>query len=394
MARLLKLAVVWLAVVFVAHHLLQDRYVEQVLAIRNEDQQRMDELEKSAASAESARRMEAHLAVSTLGKEHEEALAKAWGGGLGAIPKDFRLNLAGMLRSIALGVVPEGSTVELSVERFTDFALHVELPSARPVAELATMSGRILELSAPYLHRLSFFADRRLIGEVDPLSIESVQRGKLPARELITRALVTSVRDEPKPPPVAAGPKISKERSSETTAPFDRVIEEWSDGYGGKLTALVKVIEKLGEAVNMRTLKTRGDVTLRLKSVDAAREEIARAEKYFPTCLAELKTKLTPTADSLATSISMRHVESVHGEQIRQTGPLLVELTAFQSGVRRLLQTLDAPGAAWEIAERGTITFRSQATLDAFNLRMSEVESMLPKVDAAAKAWSTAGATK
>ncbi len=394
MARLLKLAAVWLAIVFIAHHSLEEQYVERVMATRAEDQARMDELEKTAASAQATRRMDAHLAVVNGRKAQEQELEKAWGGGLSAIPKDYRLNLAEMLATIARGVVPEGSKVEVSVERFTDFALHVELPTAVPVAELATISGKVLEMGAPYLHRLSFFAERRLIGEVDPLSIETVARKTLPPRDVITRALVMSTRDEPKLPPVAAGPGAPKERNSEAIAPYERIMQEWSDAYGKRMEAVSKVVSRLSDAVDLRTLKTRGDVTLRLKSVDAASEEIAKAEKYFPTCLGALKAQLTPQIDPLVASITMRETESARGGEIRQIGSLLTEIAAFQLNVRRLLQTLDAPGAVWNISERGTIVFGKQETLTAFNLRSAEVEANIAKVNAAAQALSAAAGKK
>jgi hypothetical protein len=280
--------------------------------------------------------------------------------------------------------------VEVSVERFTDFALHVELPTAVPLAELATMSGKVLELGAPYLHRLSFFAGRRLIGEVDPLSIQTVARKTLPPRDVITRALVMSVQEEPKLAPVAAGPGAPRERNSEAIAPYERIMQEWTDGYSKRMEALSKVVTRLSDAVDLRTLKTRGDVTLRLNSVESASEEIAKAEKYFPSCLGALKAQLTPKVDPLVASITMRETESACGGEIRQVGPLLTEIAAFQSNVRRLLQTLDAPGADWKILERGTIIFGTQETLAAFNLRSSEVEANIAKVNAAAQALSAA----
>lgn len=99
-----------------------------------------------------------------------------------------------------------------------------------------------------------------------------------------------------------------------------------------------------------------------------------------------LREKLSPAADALVTDITVRHAETAHGSQIRQVGPSLTELTAFQSSVRRRLQALDAPGAEWEIAELRTIIFRSEAALAIFKARSAEVEPVIAKVNQAAEA--------
>lgn len=394
MTRLFKNAAVWTVVVIIAFHSLQEQQVQRVLEFRAKDQKRVEELEKNAASAQVARRMEAHLSVLNRRAEYEQELEKARGGGLAAIVKDSRLSIAEMLGAIARSVTPEGSKVEVSVERFTDFTVSVELPAVLPVAELATISGKLLELGTPYLHRLSFFAERRLIGEIDPLFIASAAKQKIPATEVIVQSLLTSVADEPKPAQAAAKVSVSPERSSEVAVPFERIMKEWSDAYRANMEAVSKVLDRLNAAVDLQTLKTKGDVRLRLKSVEEAGTQIAKAERYFPACLDALKAQLTPATDPLVVNITMREAESAHGGEIRLMKPLLSELTAFQFTVRRLLQTLDAPGANWEITQSGTIQFENAATLTAFKLRIRDVEASIQKVNQAAQAMSAAAGRK
>ncbi len=389
--KLFKIAAIWLVGVFVAHHFLEGHYGRRTAELRADDQQRAEDLKKTAASGQMERRMEAHLAVVNRRAEQDKEWEKAWGPGLAAIPKDSRLSIAQMLGALAQGATPKGSKVEVSLDRFTEFVVSVELPAKASTPELATMSARLLEFSTPYLHRVSFFANGRLLGELDAPAIFAATKKSQFSKDIIARSLVASVIDPP--PPSGSAPKVPapSEGTGDGNSPYERIMEDWTDGYLKKFETVNNVVSGINKAVDLQSLKTKGDVTVRLKAIDDVAAQIANLEKYFPTCLETLKTQLAGTVDPLVVTITVRETDANCGGQISQLGPLLSELKSFHEKVRRLLQTLDSPASDWKISERGKIEFANAATLTAFNLRVGDVEASIEKVNAALRAMKTAG---
>jgi hypothetical protein len=384
-SQIFKVTTFWLIVVFIVHHFLERHFSRLTSEFRSQDQQRREELVVAAASGQNERRMQAHLTTVKLRSEQDKELEKAWGDGPAAIAKDFRLNISQMLKALAQGASPKGSKVEVSIDRFTDFVVSIELLAKEPSPVLASVSAQILEFGTPYLQRVSFFADGSLLGELNAAAIAAATIHSPPSKDVISLALVASVVDV-QPAVVPAKPAATSEGNS----PYDQTMKEWTAGFGTHLGELNHMLAQLNTAVDLKSLKTKSEITPRLKSAGEIAAQIAKGESYFSSCLDTLRSQLENKVDPLVVTITLRDVDAKYGGQVRQIAPLLTELKSYQAAVVLLLEQLDSPASTWTTSARGDIQFSTAAALSAFKVKFGDVKASIERVDAAVRTFKAA----
>jgi hypothetical protein len=179
--------------------------------------------------------------------------------------------------------------------------------------------------------------------------------------------------------------------TSEGHSPYDQTMKEWTAGFGTNLGELNHMLAKLNTAVDLKSLKTRSEITPRLKSAGEIAAQIAEGESYFSRCLDTLRSQLENKVDPLVVTITLRDVDAKYGGQVRQIASLLTELKSYQAAVVLLLEQLDSPASTWTTSARGDIQFSTAAALSAFKVKFSNVETSIERVNAAVRTFKATG---
>lgn len=357
---------------------------------RAQYQERAAAEQKLAAAEHAQRQVETHLAITRRREEQNRELLRAWGDGSAVFVKNPELNIAITLEAIGRSVAPRKTRVDVSVDRFTHFDAKFELPAELPAAGQAAISARLLEFGSPYLQHISFFANRRLIGELhQPAMAAAVANRSAPDEAALAKSLVATLSDPPAPSQPATA-KVETERLSDGADAYQKIVADWQDAFQKHGRSAGQVVERLNQAVELKTLKAKTDVAARLKTVEAAARDIAAAQAYLPQALDSLKQQMTAAAyDPLIVEITMRETSRTARPLLQDLGRMFAALDSLQASVSKVLLTLEKHTPDWKISDKGVV-FTSPAAVTAFNLAAGDLHASLEQVTKVGKTLQSA----
>lgn len=376
----------WAIAGYIAFQALDRTYDAKLAESRARYRESMAELQKSASSRSTALKMETHLTATRLQNEQAQELRKAWGPGFAPIVKDPSLSIAQVLTAIARSAAPQNTRVTVSVDRFTDFEVSFELPEDIPATAMSPMCAPLLAFGTLYLQRISFFANHRLIGELDRAAIvaSTMDRDK-PDPLLVARSLVTHLQDPPAAANLAStGTAEAPESVSDEGDRYNKIVSGWQDDYQKHTSAVNQAIDRLNRAIDFKTLKAKTEIADRLRLLDEAARDITAAKGFFPQSLDSLQNQLS-AYHPLIVTVTLRHMKSTASPRIEQVGGWLAALSNFQAAARRQLQTLEIHRLAWKISDQGTLLVSDPTVLTTFNRNISELESCIEQVNRTSK---------
>jgi hypothetical protein len=101
-------------------------------------------------------------------------MVAAMGGPVAAAAKDPLTDIAGMIRTVAGQCSGEPRCATVTVDRFTEFTLKIDLNVADAARSRAAIARCVLQQVFPYVYHLQFVRGGSVIAELDRQAIESV----------------------------------------------------------------------------------------------------------------------------------------------------------------------------------------------------------------------------
>jgi hypothetical protein len=375
------------------HFALADYFHRTAAALPERDRDRLAAIAKYTANAEVARRGEAEKEARQRSEAHHQAIETALGGSYDAVTKDPTLSLSSMLREIARLAAPEGARVAVAVDRFTEFELGFELSAPLNPSDLVPICRPIIERGAPYLSRLSFFADKKLLAELDYQALAGMKPSAPPLDSELEGRLTGSVAGDAAtrhPAPPAGKASGAGEVLPGFAGEYRKLVQGWYDEYDAHMRALNEAIHELNAAMTINGLKSKDDLSANFRLAEQARGQIQEAQAFFPGAVSVLEQRLSHTDfDPLLTKITLREANASAAPRLQPLLDLLNRLIRHESNVRQLLQDLRDRLSEWKITPPGKVEFTNQAALAAFQVYAREVNASSREVDAAVGALAS-----
>lgn len=366
---IIKSILIWSVIAYFGRAYLNESFGRRAVVLRTGQEKRMEELRRHGSSERAQRQMDAHLGISRLEARNREEIRNALGSGAIAVTRNPELSIREMFHGVGLELAPQGSNVVVSVDRFTEFSISIELPRILPVEELEDLSLKIVELGTPFLYRVSFFGEGRLVGELQSAAV--TQGGGLGSvgRNRVAQLLVAGLED-----PREGGDTTPAEPSSlagdpadEQLTAFSKTLDEWEDDFDAQIDVTNRGMKMCFDALDLGKLRTKGDVTTRVKALEQVGRDLNKAKGYLSGCLRSLEEKLSGEVDPLVVTITMRELTSRNGKKLAELEQVIPEMLAHQASVMRVLRHLETHAIHWKNVGDGKLAFTNAAALKSFN---------------------------
>ena len=163
LTRFKILYVATLGLVLVGWVIVELHYEEKELLLRQDHRREIEESQANFNSESNKRTA-----------EYRRELEQALGGPLLALTKDPSLNIETMLRKTAQACAPKGASVEVHVDRFTEFDIDLIVRASLTKLEMANIAKKFLALCSQYVNSVRFIYQREMLGELDKRAIDQV----------------------------------------------------------------------------------------------------------------------------------------------------------------------------------------------------------------------------
>ena len=271
-------------VIFVAVYLGYSHIIEE-FADRRAELRRYHE--KLATDKESEWRAQSELLQqelvrkrNDLAEQQQQDLAQAFGGPMKAIVNDPRLSLTQMIRAVGAQAAPAGTRVQVRVDRFIDFQLHLDLPASVDQSAIVLLVTEVLRETSDYLSSLICVRSGEIVAELTRDEIQSIFDWNAADAEAVAK--LSRNQEEQR-----ATPAFDTTGTTRLTnvLPQERARIAFAKRIDEALEEVKKAVDLQNRALDLRGLRT--------KDFSGRREQIAEAKAMLRGAAATLEE---PTA--------------------------------------------------------------------------------------------------
>ncbi|HAM71974.1 MAG TPA: hypothetical protein DCM86_10060 [Verrucomicrobiales bacterium] len=293
-----------------------------------------------------------------------EQVERLLGGPLDAIVKEPGVGISEMIRRLAVAVVPQGATPVVRVERFTEFLLSVDLPSAATYDEMAAWSREIVSRAGRYLHLVRFIREGMVVGEIDRGEIEQIRDwGKAGTPEIVSRLknspeLETGVGESTagevdlsalRPAPPAADSEAREEEEKGPNAAY----AQFNSLVKARMQGVTNALTEMGKAINLGLLRSSAATRARVAALEATIAELQPAKVFFHNPAAAMDEILaTRGAEALYRSITVRTLKARYNA-VLQADRMFNSFSEYGAVLKSFLDTMERYRSSWTLTSDG-----------------------------------------
>ena len=306
-------------------------------------------------------------------KAHEQVMLQALGGALAAVAKNPELNIEPMLRQTAIACAPAGTTVLVTVDRFTEFDVVLVLPEVLGSDRLAEISRSLLENGNPYVHTVRFFEDNRLLAYLNHAAIESVTNWSSASAEAIKAALVQGDAMEQPVANVDRDAAGGNPRDETDLNPVQIKIQtaehNFSDDSKQHVNRLNEIVTRMDKAVRMEGIQTHLQFQLQMTGLDNLQSQLSDERKFFLDQASDFEHRLDEQQlDPLLISILKRGVAERNAPRLHDYKNLFDSLSNYLQQIRTFLNQMEDAQGQWSVdTQTGLIQFSSEEVRDTYS---------------------------
>jgi hypothetical protein len=275
-----------------------------------------------------------------------------------AIVNDPRLTLPQMIRAVAAQAAPAGTRVQVRVDRFIDFQLHLDLPASADQNSISQITTNILKETSDYLSSLIIVRQGEIIAELTRDEIQSIFDWNSADPEAITKLLRNE--EEQRATPAFDTTRTTTAPNAAFDLPQERARAAFSKLIDEALDNIKKAVDLQNTALNLKGLRT--------KDFSPRRKQITEANALLRTAATTLQESTTAYEKLLrAEGLSNSDIDTIVAS-LRKTPPptrdLRRVLDLFQSRASaglELFNILDRHLQGWDPDATGDyFTFNSE----------------------------------
>jgi len=218
-------------------------------------------------------------------RRYDDEYTAALGGPIDVALKRPDLTILGMIHELARACSPSGSVPHVSVDRFTDFAVLIDLPRQETNAALAEIAKCLLQHSSQYLNAVRFSHHGRVLAQLDRRAIESIPDWAQATPADIEKLLVNPEFSEPPTfvgAPQAAERQIQEPQNLPPEVQRQKVAEErFAEAYHRADAQLRAAFQQQIAAVNFAGVKLLSDLEERSKFLTEAERAAGEAKRVL-----------------------------------------------------------------------------------------------------------------
>lgn len=248
----------------------------------------------AAAAASEQHKREGEQTLSERSLRNRQALESAAGGAAGVVLRDASLDLKSFVKAYAQAVLPQGSTLGLRVDRFTDFDLRVAVPGSATPKEIAESARQLFEGAGRYLSAAHFIQQDALVAEIDREGFESLVRKGSPSLTDWMSELAVSTK--PLEDSLPSELNASTSQAVDLNEEDQKIEERHGDPELMKLKKAMRAFElelrrqveqfgnafrQFGEAQSLEALRTPSSFAVRGRLLDQMQSALTNAQPYL-----------------------------------------------------------------------------------------------------------------
>jgi hypothetical protein len=285
-------------------------------------------------------------------RRYYDEYVAALGGPLDAALKHPELTILGMLQELARACSPPGSAPHVSVERFTDFTVLIDLPGQETNPALAKIAHCLLLHASQYLNGVRFSCRGRVVAQLDRRGIESAADWAKATAADVQKLLVEPDFSEP-PTFVGAVPPVEQPIQEPQNLPPEvqrqKLAEErFVEAYKRADAQLRSAIERQTEAIDLTGVKLAGDLDERGKLLAEAERAAAEAKRVLGDPVIEYERILQQQQlDPVYIRAAARTATQTYANSRRAVARIFAALDERSTCARQFLATMKAHFGAW-----------------------------------------------
>jgi hypothetical protein len=343
------------------------------------------------------RKLAAQQAEQVRLQRQREEMLEAFGGPVAAAAKNPRVDIAGMLKSVAEQCAGGRRGTGVAVDRFTEFTLTIALEEAdADAAKAPTEIARcILGQVGGYVHRLRFLRRGMVAAELDRRAIESIPVWSQASTDDVQALLASlgAAAENPAGRSDEAGrmPAPDEERNLTRREQLqNEAFRQFSDAFTNAVNKVNYAIRQQDSVTALVDLRGVADLNAKQGLLAASERNLADAARFFsnPTEVYR-RTLVAAGLDALFIETTLRARESADTSQSSLALAAIERAQNRSRSVGRLLQFMGQNLGNWSY-DTGTrqVQFDSSATAANFRAETRQVEQDAAELEAAISRWS------
>lgn len=360
---------------------------KQVQTMRAEDAMRVSrQWSRQAQEQEEERQHTLTQRKRELDNQWQEAL----GGAVEAASKDPSLSISQMIEATARTCAAPEDKVSVTVERFTEFTLDIELSAGSTEAEIVRLAACLLPYCGTYLQRIRFSRGGDILAEFGPGVLAGVKdwRGMKP--QTVSAMLAARTRE------VRLASVMNVSHGATDLSPDEHKLqtaeEDFYDLVAGHFGLCRQLIRQQDTAVNLASIRSAAELEARIKGLEEAQPRLEKAQAFFEKPETEYEGILRKTGfDSLVVQVTTRGYLEANRMQNAHLLFIFDKLLERQAATMKLLETMRTSFGQWSPTPDGRIQFQTKQLQATYESVLEDYNSATRVLDQALKAMPSKG---
>jgi hypothetical protein len=319
---------------------LQEQHRNETVRIKEEWRKKLFAQQQSGQKLLLSKQMEV--------KEKWEA---ALGGPTEIASKDPTLSIIKMIEATSKACAPYGTKAGVSVDRFTEFTLTLELPGAPNRGQMAETAACVLHHCGIYLQKIRFAQSGDVLAQIGPEGLSRISDW-----ESLQAATVESLLENTDAQPRALAANLQKSRgpTSEISdlLPEQETAKKAAEQFYKLLQTHYKnctaAIGTQDSAARLSTLRDVREMGERLRSLEAADDSLKNAKAFFAHPEEAFETLLrSGNVDSLLIKVTLRGYEQSAREKNATLLSMCMTVGDRQLAAKNLLEAMSKFAGQW-----------------------------------------------
>lgn len=312
-------------------------------------------------------------------KAHHKEFLQALGGAEAAAAKNPELNIQQMLKEVAVACTPAGTTVSVTVDRFTEFDVALVLPNVLPLDNLATISKSLLKDTSSYVHSLRIIQDNKMLANLNDMAIGSVTNWSVVSSEDIVALLLATETQKQSEVTAGSDRTNSNLQSEEDQIPDQVKIHEserrFSNRYKAHVAWLSEFVTDLNQIAKLENIQSKSQFDSQMALLDQMESQLAEERKYFTDPVSDFEHLLRDQGlDPLLIGIFKRGMADRERSKLLAYDRLFENLPGYLDQTKTFLRKMEDSRNQWSIdPQTHMIRFTNMYARDMYSVQFNLV---------------------
>jgi len=305
-------------------------------------------------------------------------LVQAWGGRMLAALKNPKWSIAEMLQQTAAACAPPGTRVTVSVDRFTDFDVALELPDGVSHDQISDFGRVFITNTQPYIHRVRLFEAGQSVGHWEGSPDEGVAAREIRSDAPNAAALATAVDDA----------KVDSAGMGETDPNYKKYLtaqEKFNEQLGEHTRQLNQLARDLDSIASLKSIATAYKFRAEISWLDRLSIQLTNEQAFFLNQDGYWEQLMQEQQlEPLLIRILKRDMAERTEASLPLYNDVFLALVAYHEQIGHFLRAMDSCRDQWRLMEQSNrIQFSTSDANSTYNLEFGMVQSAVASLNEA-----------